>query len=153
MKKVLLFTVLAASLSAHAQTIYKYQKNGVTVYSTTPTKGAAKVDLPPITVVAGRRDTAPTPSTGTAKHHGMADTSDAQKTREQKRSDVLEEELRREQAELEKAEKTLVEQESMRGGDEKNYQKVLERVQPYKDAVALHKKNIESIKKEMATNR
>lgn len=153
MKKVILFTILAASMSAHAQTIYKYQKNGVTVYSNTPAKGATKVDLPPITVVAARPDTGSTHNTGTAKHHGMPDTSDAQKTREQKRSDVLEEELRREQAELEKAEKTLVEQESMRGGDEKNYQKVLDRVQPYKDAVTLHKKNIESIKKEIATNR
>ena len=34
-------------------------------------------------------------------------------------------------------------------GDERNYAKVLERLQPYKDNVDLHQKNIEALKREL----
>ena len=35
-------------------------------------------------------------------------------------------------------------------GDEKNYQKYLDRIQGYKDKVALHERNIEALNKELA---
>jgi hypothetical protein len=41
----------------------------------------------------------------------------------------------------------------MRSGDERNFQKVLERLKPYQDAVAQHEKNIQSIKQELANSR
>ncbi len=37
----------------------------------------------------------------------------------------------------------------MRSGDERNYQKVLDRLQPYKDEVERHQKNVEALKKEI----
>ena len=37
----------------------------------------------------------------------------------------------------------------MRTGDEKNYQRVLDRLQPYKDRVAQHERNIQAIQKEL----
>jgi len=38
----------------------------------------------------------------------------------------------------------------VRSGDEKNYQRVLDRVQPYKDAVERHERNVSALRKELA---
>ena len=38
----------------------------------------------------------------------------------------------------------------MRTGDENNYARVLERLQPYQDTVQDHQKNIEALKRELA---
>lgn len=71
------------------------------------------------------------------------------KARERQRA-ILEKELATEQELLEKARKALAEQEAIRTGDERNYARVLERLQPYKDNVELHTKNIEALKRELA---
>jgi len=63
--------------------------------------------------------------------------------------DILEREVEQEQKLLEQARKELEEQESVRYGDERNYARVLERLQKYKDAVELHEKNIESLRREL----
>jgi chromosome segregation ATPase len=65
--------------------------------------------------------------------------------------DILEKELAAEQLDLARARQALAEQESVRSGDERNYAKVLERLQPYKDRVETHEKNIEALKRELAT--
>jgi len=65
--------------------------------------------------------------------------------------DILERELAQEESLLDKARKELTEQESVRYGDERNYARVLERLQKYKDAVEVHEKNLESLKRELAT--
>ena len=61
--------------------------------------------------------------------------------------------MRTEEQKLAEAEKALSEQESIRLGDERNYQKVLDRLQPYKDKAQLHERNIEAIRKELANLR
>jgi len=63
--------------------------------------------------------------------------------------EILEGELAQEEKLLAQARKELEEQESVRYGDERNYARVLERLQKYKDAVELHEKNIESLKREL----
>jgi hypothetical protein len=63
---------------------------------------------------------------------------------------ALESELSSEEALLAKARAELAEQESIRSGGEKNYAKVLERLQKYKDNVDLHTKNAEELRKELA---
>jgi hypothetical protein len=63
--------------------------------------------------------------------------------------DILEQELATEEGLLAQAKQALSEQESVRNGDERNYSKVLERLQPYKDNVDLHQKNIEALKREL----
>ena len=73
-----------------------------------------------------------------------------QKARDDDRKRILEQELATEQKALDQARRELSEQEAIRGGDERNYQKVLDRLQPFKDRVALHERNIEAIKKEMS---
>jgi len=62
---------------------------------------------------------------------------------------TLETELKSEEALLAKAKAELAEQESIRLGDEKNYAKVLERLQKYKDNVELHAKNADELRKEL----
>jgi hypothetical protein len=37
--------------------------------------------------------------------------------------------------------------------DERNYQKALERLQPYKDKLQIHERNIEALRKEIANLR
>ena len=58
--------------------------------------------------------------------------------------------MSQEEALLTDAKRKLVDQEQIRTGDEKNYARVLERLQPYKDAIEVHNKNIEALKRELA---
>jgi hypothetical protein len=64
--------------------------------------------------------------------------------------EILEGELAQEEKALEQARKELEEQESVRYGDERNYARVLERLQKYKDAVSLHEKNVDALRQELA---
>jgi len=67
-----------------------------------------------------------------------------------KQREILEQELANEEANLAKAKEALAEQESVRTGDERNYARVLERLQPFKDRVDTHEKNVEALKRELA---
>jgi hypothetical protein len=73
-----------------------------------------------------------------------------QKNRDGARRRILEEELSGEAKALAQAKTELTEQESIRTGDEKNYQRVLDRLQKYKDEVERHEKNVEALKKELS---
>jgi len=64
--------------------------------------------------------------------------------------DILDRELAQEQKLLEQARKDLAAQEAVRYGDERNYARVLERLQPYRDTVERHEKNVESLQREIA---
>jgi hypothetical protein len=76
-----------------------------------------------------------------------AQTRAAAKSRQR---EILARELAQEEGSLGEARKELAEQESVRYGDERNYARVLERLQKYKDAVELHEKNLESLRRELA---
>ncbi len=67
--------------------------------------------------------------------------------------EILEQELQTEQQLLAKAKKALAEQEATRSGDERNYARVLERLQPYKDTVEVHEKNVEALRRELSNAR
>ncbi len=75
--------------------------------------------------------------------------SQARAAARERQREILEAELEREQSLLAQARKELEEQESVRYGDERNYARVLERLQKYKDAVELHQKNVESLRREL----
>ena len=74
--------------------------------------------------------------------------SDRQASRA-KQKDTIEKELNQEQSMLADARKKLAEQEATRGGDEKNYARVIERLKPYQDTVEVHEKNVEALKREL----
>ena len=67
----------------------------------------------------------------------------------ERQQEILEKELAREEGLLEKAQQDLAAQEAVRYGNERNYARVLERLQPYKDNVELHQKNVEALKREL----
>lgn len=76
-----------------------------------------------------------------------------QKTRDGARRRILEEELSGEEKALAEAKAELTEQEGIRTGDERNYQRVLDRLQKYKDEVARHENNIAALKKELGNTK
>lgn len=67
-----------------------------------------------------------------------------------KQRETIEHELTDEQQMLAEAKRKLAEQEEIRTGDEKNYARVIARLQPYKDAVEVHEKNVAALKRELA---
>ena len=78
---------------------------------------------------------------------------DTQRGRDAERRRILEQELANEQKLLDQARKELAEQESQRLGSERNYQRVLDRLEPYKKKVRLHEDNIANLRREMASAR
>ena len=66
-----------------------------------------------------------------------------------KQRDTLERELTQEESMLAEARRKLAEQEAVRSGDEKNYARVLDRLRPYQDAVEVHQKNVDALKREL----
>jgi hypothetical protein len=74
--------------------------------------------------------------------------SDRANAKERQR-EILEKELATEQQLLAKAQQDLADQESVRSGDERNYARVLERLQPYKDSLEVHQKNVEALRREL----
>jgi len=74
---------------------------------------------------------------------------ESQSARERQR-DILERELAAEQRALNQARQALAEQESVRTGDERNYARVLDRLQPYKETIENHEKNIQALQRELA---
>ena len=88
----------------------------------------------------------PTPAARSFPRESAADRVDATS----RQRDILEKELAAEEQDLAKARQALAEQEAVRMGDERNYARVLERLQPYKDRIETHEKNIEALKRELS---
>jgi hypothetical protein len=76
---------------------------------------------------------------------------ETQKARDDGRRKILEDELASEEKSLAEAKAKLGEQEAVRFGDEKNYQRVLDRLKPYQEAVERHERNVSALKKELAS--
>jgi uncharacterized protein involved in exopolysaccharide biosynthesis len=79
----------------------------------------------------------------------MVDTQ-TQKTRDADRRHILEDELHAEEAKLDGLQKTYNNGEPERQGDERNYQRYLDRVQQLKDDIARTQADIDSIKSELS---
>lgn len=99
-----------------------------------------------VTVVPATKPGAKTPSPAGFPKESSSDRLAAR----EKQRQTLERELAQEETLLADAKRKLSEQESVRSGDEKNYAKVLERLQPFKDSVEVHTKNIDALKRELA---
>lgn len=76
--------------------------------------------------------------------------ADTQKSRDASRRKILEDELAAELKSLADAKAKLKEQEEVRNGDERNYQKVLDRLKPFQDTVERHEKNVAALQREIA---
>jgi len=78
---------------------------------------------------------------------------ETQRARDETRRRILEDELSAEARSLENARAKLSEQEGIRNGDERNYQKVLDRLQPLREAVDRHERNVAALMRELGTVR
>ena len=74
---------------------------------------------------------------------------ETQRRRDETRRKILENELQAEQKSLADAKVKLAEQESIRNGDERNYQKVVDRLMPYQETVDRHERNVMALQKEL----
>lgn len=75
--------------------------------------------------------------------------SEARTAAKDRQRQILETELKKEEDALAKSKQELADQEALRTGNERNYARVLERLQPYKDNVELHQKNVDALKREL----
>ena len=87
----------------------------------------------------------PKPASGVPRETAREGASARERQRE-----ILQNELASEEQALSKARQALSEQEAVRSGEERNYARVEERLQPYKDSVETHQKNVEALKRELA---
>jgi hypothetical protein len=98
-----------------------------------------------VTVVPATKASAKTPTPSNFPKETTADRA----LSKSKQKETLDRELVMEQDMLADARKKLAVQEAIRTGDEKNYSKVLERLKPFRDAVEVHEKNVEALKREI----
>jgi Skp family chaperone for outer membrane proteins len=148
--------VMAAFVStARAETCKYVDAEGRVIYSntaTSPPKGAKKIrcfdDPTPKTAQK------PAPNSDAARKEAFPRVDErTQRKRDDDRRQILQRELAEEQNRLAEAQRKLAEAESLREGGERNYQRVLDRLKPFQDAIASHERNIESIQRELSAQK
>jgi chromosome segregation ATPase len=77
----------------------------------------------------------------------------AQRARDTDRRRILQEELQSADKQLAVARQKLAEQETVRNGNERNYERVLERLKPFQDEVRVAEENVVSLKRELSNLR
>jgi hypothetical protein len=118
-------------------------------------KGCRLLKMPPLTTVPAVKPKQPpkaSASTPTPGNFPRVE-ADTQRDRDAERRRILEQELANEEMLLQKARQELEAQESVRLGSERNYQRVLDRLEPYQKKVQLHEGNVANLKKELANFR
>ena len=163
-RQALLHFITAGALGLSAQqadaTLCKYiDDQGRVTYSDAVVKGATKAscfDPPPVPPAPPpQKATAPSgPAATPAPAGGLPNVDPAtQKKRDESRRKILESELATEEKALDGARKALADGEAVRYGDERNYQRYLDRIQGLKDRVAQHERNVSALKQELANLR
>lgn len=149
---------------AHAVLCKYVDDSGHVTYSDSAVKGAKKSSCfeappPPPTPSAppasSRAGTPSGPGVAVPAPPGGLPNVDpsTQKRRDDSRRKILEEELAVEEKALAQARKDLQEGEPVRTGDERNYQRYLERIQGLKERVAQHERNVASLRQELSNLR
>jgi hypothetical protein len=117
-------------------------------------KGCRLLNMPPLTTVPPVKPPAAKPRAVTPAPANFPKVdADTQRERDADRRRILEQELANEERLLGQARKELEAQESVRLGSERNYQRVLDRLEPYKKKVKLHEDNVNSLRRELANIR
>jgi hypothetical protein len=150
MRLLAFLLALLCAGAASAQTCKYVDSEGRVTYSNVPIKNARKV-----TCFESPAQPKPQAQQADAPAQPARPKVDqtTQRQRDDDRRNILEGELRAEEERLAEAKRVLAEQESIRGGDERNYQRVLERLKPYQEAVEQHEKNIAALRQELANLR
>ncbi len=150
-KALLVLLIVLAASNAPAETCKYVDGDGKVIYANVPQKNAHKEKCFETLAPEAAQAPAAVAPARTAEPAGRPKVDGiTQKRRDDQRRRILEEELAREQTALEDSRRQLGDQEAVRNGDEKNYQRVLERLKPFQDAVATHEKNLDSLKRELS---
>jgi uncharacterized protein DUF4124 len=153
MRNVVLAVFLALAAPALCAEIYEcIDQNGNKRF--TNIKSEAK-GCKPMNIPIPNTPPAPKSQAKGASAPGNFPSVDAQtqKQRDAGRRRILEQELANEQKLLEEAKQELAAQEAVRLGGERNYQRVLDRLEPFQKKVKLHEDNIANLTKELANIR
>jgi len=137
--------------------------SGVPVYQGTPNgRNCRALDLAPLTTIPAPKLPAAKPAAAgqsggaaarpTPNGFPKVDAS-AQRARDSDRRRILEDELKREEARLAELKAVYKDGEPDRLGDERNYQKYLDRVQRLKEDIGRSEGNVASIRRELAAIR
>jgi len=142
-----LFITLA--LPASAQTIYRCidADGGMLISNTRVNKSCKPVVITQDATIPAPRKPAGAAATPTPSGFPRVQ-EDTQKARDNDRKHILEQELSTEQRSLEQAQRELAEQQGLRPTE--TQATTLDRIQPYRDRVAQHERNIVAIKKELS---
>ena len=92
------------------------------------------------------------PATESSRSASRQD-AQAQRARDTDRRRILEEELQSADKQLTTARQKLAEQEAVRNGNERNYERVLERLKPFQDEVRVAEENVVALKRELSNLR
>jgi hypothetical protein len=152
---------LAAPASAE---VYRCESDsGVPVYQGTPNgRNCRQIDLAPLTTIPAPKLPAAKPAAGAGQAGSAARPSpngfpkvdaSTQRERDSERRRILEDELRKEETRLAELKAVYKNGEPDRLGDERNYQKYLDRVQRLKDDIGRSEGNIASIRRELGAIR
>ena len=156
MRCLFLACLLALSPALQAEIYECMEPSGSKLFTSDPkeakAKGCKAMNLGPPNTVSTSKPQSKSVSTPTPKDFPKVD-KDTQKQRDNDRRRLLEQELASEEKLLAQAKKELAEQESIRLGSEVNYQRVLNRLEPFKKKVALHENNVANLKRELAGTR
>jgi hypothetical protein len=166
MKRQVILTLLLSSVgllgvtAAHAQSeIFLCDDgHGTKEYKNTgTTKGCKKIDLPGITTIPGLPRKPVQTATARPAVTSPADfpkvDSVLQKSRDNDRRQILQDEMRTEEKKLADLKKEFNNGEPERRGDERNYAKYQERVATLKDDVGRAEKNVDALKREIGNLR
>ena len=150
--------LLAAALTARASNHILYEcvdANGNKQFTNIPAnpKACKVLNITPSSAPAAPAAPAgkapARPQVSTPSHFPRVD-RELQRRRDNDRLRILENELGAEERLLAQAKKELAEQEAVRLGSEKNYQRVLERLEPYQKRVKLHEDNVANLRREIS---
>ncbi len=164
---VLAVLSLCAAAPAAAQVYRCESETGVPVYQGTPNgRNCRQLDLAPLTTIPAPRLPAAQPAAGKAgaAAPGAAGAAGArangegfpkvdastQRARDTDRRRILEDELKKEEARLAELKAVYKDGQPDRLGDERNYQKYLDRVQRLKDDIARGEGNVAALRRELA---
>lgn len=154
----IMFVSAVACTSAHAEIYECVDQNGNKRFTniTAEAKGCKVLNVgpiapptpaPPAAVRASKPK--PPPRIATPSSFPRVDRA-LQRERDNDRRRILEHELSNEEKLLAQARKELAEQESVRLGSERNYQRVLDRLEPYQEKVRRHESNVASLRREIS---
>lgn len=141
-----------AKASPQPDMVFLCRENGQEIYTNTKINKGCKSFSLSTSQVQQKPIAPPSPnliSTGSQANFPKV-TVEKQKERDIDRRKILEEELSVENKKLAEAKKELSKQEQTVLAEEKNYKTITERLQPHKELVAQHERNIQALQKELS---